>query len=83
MQGQINSLTELLRQAESLGYRPVSDAAIAEIDDLKTRLQAINPTALSDAEKLALKAALAVLEAINLEDQVVAGLKQGYHAGRD
>ena len=79
VQGQINSLTDLLRQAENLSYRPVSDTAIAEIDDLKARLQAINPTALSAAEKLALKAALAVLEAINLEDQVVTGLKQGYH----
>jgi hypothetical protein len=80
VQGQINSLTDLLRQAENLSYRPVSDAAIGEIDDLKARLQTINPNALSDAEKLALKAALAVLEAIHLEDQVVAGLKQGYHA---
>jgi hypothetical protein len=79
VQGQLNALTDLLRQAENLSYRPVSDATIGEIDDLKARLQAINPNALSDAEKLALKAALAVLEALDLENRVVAGLQQGYH----
>ena len=80
LQGEVDDLTALLEQAEALSYKPVSDGVIVEIDDLKARLQAINPNALSDAEKLALKAALAVLEAIDLEGQVVVGLKTGYHA---
>ena len=58
----------------------MSDAVIAEIDDLKARLAAINPNALSDAEKLALTAALAVIEAIDLQTQVIGGLKSGYHS---
>jgi hypothetical protein len=80
LQGQLDSLQGLLAQAETLSYQPVSDAVIAEIDDLKTRLAAINPNALSDAEKLALTAALAVIEAIDLQTQVIGGLKSGYHS---
>jgi hypothetical protein len=80
LQGELDGLKALLAQAESLSYRPVGDAVVVEIDDLKVRLQAINPNALSDAEKLALKAALAVLEALDLQGQVVVGLKDGYHA---
>ena len=77
MQGEIDSLKELLQQAEALSYKPVSDAVIAEIDGLKSRLQAINPNALSDAEKLALKSALAILEAIDLENQAIVGVENG------
>lgn len=80
LQGQLDGLKGLLAQAETLSYKPVSDAVIAEIDELKTRLAAINPNALSDAEKLALTAALAVIEAIDLQTQVIGGLKSGYHS---
>ena len=80
LQGQLDGLKGLLAQAETLSYKPLSDAVIAEIDDLKARLAAINPNALSDAEKLALTAALAVLEAIDLQNQVIGGLKSGYHS---
>jgi hypothetical protein len=86
LQSQIGALNELLQQAEALSYKPVSDAVIGEIDDLKSRLQAINPNALSDAEKLALKAALAILEAIDLESQesqVIAGLKTEYRSAEN
>jgi hypothetical protein len=80
LQGQLDGLKGLLAQAEALSYKPVSDAVIAEIDDLKARLAAINPNALSDVEKLALTAALAVIEAIDLQTQVIGGLKSGYHS---
>lgn len=80
LQGQLDGLKGLLAQAEALSFRPVGDAVVGEIDDLKGRLAAINPNALSDAEKLALTAALAVLEAIDLQTQVIDGLKGGYHS---
>lgn len=83
LQGELGSLQELLAQAESLSYKPVSDAVVAEIDELKTRLAAINPNALSDAERLALSAALAFLEALDLQTQVIDGLKDGYHSAED
>ena len=83
LQGQLDGLKGLLAQAETLSYKPLSDAVIAEIDDLKTRLAAINPNALSDAEKLALTAALAFLEAIDLQTQVIDGLKSGYHSAEN
>lgn len=76
---ELDSLENLLSQLETLSFKPVSDEVIAEIDDLKARLQAINPDALSDAEKLAIGAALAVLEAIDLDGKVVAVLKDGYN----
>jgi ElaB/YqjD/DUF883 family membrane-anchored ribosome-binding protein len=80
LEGRMNDLTNLLSQLDTLSFEPVSDQVIAEIDELRTRLEAIDPNTLSDVEKLALRAALALLEEIDLEDQVISGLKQGYRA---
>jgi ElaB/YqjD/DUF883 family membrane-anchored ribosome-binding protein len=78
LEGRMDDLTDLLSQLDTLSFEPVSDEVIAEIDELRTRLETIDPSTLSDAEKLALRAALALLEEIDLEDQVISGLKQGY-----
>ena len=56
----------------------MSDEVIGEIDQLKSRLAAMNPDALSDEAKLAVRGALAVLEALDVEDKVVTVLDAGY-----
>jgi hypothetical protein len=76
----IDTLNGYLAQLEQLSFKPVGDLVIGEIDDIKRRLQAISPNALSDVERLAIRGALAVLEAIDLDTQVINGLKQGYSA---
>lgn len=76
----IEDLNELLSQLEGLSFQPVSNEVIGEIDDLKSRLEAINPDSLSDVEKLAIQGALAILREIDLEGAVINGLKQAYHA---
>lgn len=78
LQGYMQDFTDFVSQLDELSFKPLSDEVIAEIEALKTRLQAINPNALSDAEKFALKAALAVLEGIDLEGQVINGLNSGF-----
>ena len=78
LEGRMEDLSSLLSQLDTLSFEPVSDQVIAEIDELRTRLEAIDPNTLSDVEKLALRAALALLEEIDLEDQIISGLKQGY-----
>jgi hypothetical protein len=80
LEDRMNDLSALLSQLDTLSFEPVSDQVISEIDELRTRLEAIDPNTLSDVEKLALRAALALLEEIDLEDQVISGLKQGYRA---
>ncbi|HEX2739348.1 MAG TPA: hypothetical protein VHM69_02785 [Rubrobacter sp.] len=80
IEGYMEDLSSLLSQLDTLSFEPVGDQVIEQIDELKTRLEAIDPNTLSDVEKLALKAALALLEEIDLEDQVISGLKQGYRA---
>ncbi len=77
---QLADLNSLLDSLNGLSFTPVSDEVIAEIDELKSRLEQINPDALSDAEKLAISAGLAVLQAIDLEGTVINGMKTGYHA---
>lgn len=77
---QLDGLNDLLSQLEDLSFQPVSDEVIVEIDTLKASLEQINPDALSDAEKLAITAGLAVLEAIDLEGEIISGLKTAYHA---
>ncbi|TQM61941.1 hypothetical protein [Humibacillus xanthopallidus] len=71
LQAQVDSLSQL-------SFTPVSDEVIGEIDQLKSRLASMNPDALSDEAKLAIRAALAVLEAVDVEDKVVDVLGQGY-----
>jgi hypothetical protein len=79
VQGSLDQLNGFLSQLDCLSFKPVSDEVIAEINDVKSRLQAINPNALSDIEKLALKGALAVLQGIDLEGKVNAQLKVSFH----
>jgi hypothetical protein len=80
IQGSMDQLNQLLSQLDGLSFTPVSNEVIGEINDIKTRLQAINPNALSDLEKLALKGALALLQGIDLEGKVNKELKDGFHA---
>lgn len=74
------SLTDLISQLDTLSFEPVSNRVIEQIDELRSRLQAIDPNALSDAEKFALRAALAVVEEIDLEGEIVEELREGYGA---
>ncbi|MBI1928704.1 hypothetical protein HYR99_31225, partial [Candidatus Poribacteria bacterium] len=83
LDGQMGDLTNLVSQLDGLSFKPVSDAVIAEIDELKGRLGSINPNALSDVEKIGLKAGLAALEAIDLESELIDGLKAGFKAVED
>jgi hypothetical protein len=78
--GALTSLEGLLGQLEDLSYEPLSDAVIAEIDALKAQLQQINPNALSDVEKLAIRGALAVLEEVDLSARIGGELKPAYHS---
>lgn len=78
VEARMGDLRDLVSQLEELSFEPISDEVIEEIDEVTTRLEAIEPNALSDLERLAIKAALAVLEAIDLERQVVDGLKLGF-----
>lgn len=80
LDGLMDEFTALVSQLDDLSFTPVADEVIGEIDELKSRLQAINPNALSDVEKLALKGALAILQAIDLEGMINGELKQGFHA---
>jgi methyl-accepting chemotaxis protein len=78
LKGYLDDLKSFAGELEQLSFKPVSDNVIGEIDDIKRRLQAINPDALSDVEKLALRAAFAALKAIDLESAVVKGLKDEF-----
>lgn len=78
----MDDLAAFAAQLDGLSFQPVGDEVIKEIDDVKARLGAINTNALSDAERLALTAALAVLRSVDLEGQVISGLKQGFAAAQ-
>lgn len=74
----LDEIKNLLASLDSVDFKPVSSEVIDEIQTLKVKLQAINPDALSDVEKLAIQTGLAVLSAIDLEGEIVFGLKDGY-----
>lgn len=78
----VEDLKKILAKLEELSFAPVGDAIVAEIDDLKKRIKAMNPNALSDPEKLAIKAALAFLEGFDLENLIEQKAKEGFDAAR-
>lgn len=80
VQSQIARLNDLLTRLDQLSFQPVSALVIGQIDQIQQRLQAINPQALSTAERLGIKGALAVLEAIDLQQQVDTQLKPPFDA---
>jgi uncharacterized protein (DUF2267 family) len=74
----LDELSEAAAKLEELSFKPVGDAVIGEIDDVKARLRKIDPNALSDIEKLALKGAFAILQAIDLEGLIANEVKKGF-----
>lgn len=83
LQSGMDQLAQPLAELETLSFKPVGDAVVAEINDLKTRLRSINPNALSSVEKLAIKAALVVLEEINLEEIIATEVKNVFNQAKD
>lgn len=79
LDAQVSNLRGILDQLEGLSYEPLANEIIDEIETVTSKLSQIDANALSDAEKLALQAALAVLNETNLDDALIDGLKQGYH----
>ncbi|MDA0166832.1 hypothetical protein OM076_41610 [Solirubrobacter ginsenosidimutans] len=79
---QLDKLEELLAQLDQISFKPLADEVITEIEDVAKRLKAMSPSALSPAERLALSAALAILEAIDLEGQIIKGLEEGFDAAK-
>jgi phage-related protein len=79
----VDDVKAVLAKLEELSFKPVSDVVVGEIDDLKKRVQAINPNALSDPEKLAIKAALAFLEGIHVEDIIEQEAKKGFNEAKE
>ena len=78
--GAMAQVSDFLGQLEALSFQPVAEEVIGEIDEIKQRLAAMNPDAMSDIEKGALRAALAVLQSIDLEGKIIDGLKQAFAA---
>ena len=82
LEAQLSSVLEdvkaQLAQLDSLDYSPVADEVVDEIDALKTKLASIKPESISDVEKVALQAGLAILRAIDLESMIESQLKNGY-----
>ena len=78
-----DKISATLAKLDELSFKPVSDPVIAEINVLKGKLQQINPNALSNLEKLALSAALAVLRQIDLEGMIENEIKKGFGVAKD
>ena len=79
----LDEVRALLARLDELSFRPVADEVLEEIDALRAKLQSIRPESMSDAERLAIQAGLAVLRAIDLEGLIVRELKAGFGAVSD
>ncbi len=80
MASALDELKDLLAQLDGLDFAPLADPVVDEIGALKSKLAAIKPESISDAEKIALQAGLAVLRAIDLESMIEDELKKGFKA---
>lgn len=81
-QGAIDTLTGFVMRLEELNFQPVGDLTVMEIDRIRTRLQSINPTTLSEPERLAIQGAASVLKEIK-KDTVVNLIKDGFGQAQD
>lgn len=83
IQQNLDGLRSALDELDNVTFEPISNEVIAQIDKLKAKLAEINPNALSEPEKFAIKGALAILEAIDIQGEVVINLKGLYHQGAE
>lgn len=83
LQQGFDQISDAVTELDGLSFKPVGDEVVGEIDDVKSRLQAINPNALSDAEKLGIQGAVAILEGIDLDGFVRDQVKTAFAAGKD
>lgn len=83
LQQAMDQLAALAAQLDDLSFAPVGDAVVGEINALRDKLAALNPNALSDIEKTALQAALAVVRAVDLTGIVQTEVKAGFGQARD
>lgn len=74
----MDDFRQFVAQLDDLSFKPLSDEVVREIEELKQRLAAMNPNALSDVEKLAIKGALVVLEELDLDAVVLDELNKGF-----
>jgi molecular chaperone GrpE (heat shock protein) len=72
-------LKDMLARLDAISFKPVGDAVVTQINGVQTKLKAINPNALSAAEKMAIKGAVAVIENINLDQIIAEQVKNVYH----
>lgn len=75
---QLDQLDALVGSLEELRFTPVTDEIVVELGDVRDRLRGMGADSLSDAERLAIQAALAVLRAVNVRGEIVVGLTAGY-----
>ncbi len=73
---ELERLGDLLDELEPFDVSTASEAVIDEIDAVRERLDAMDPAALSDAERLAVAGALATLRALDLDATVLARLRE-------
>ena len=83
LQDAFNQLSEVLSKLDGLSFKPVGDAVVSEIDQIKGKLASINPNSLSDAEKLAIKGALAVLQAIDFEGFIETNVESAFDRAKN
>jgi methyl-accepting chemotaxis protein len=82
LQAPMDEVASFAAQLDELSFRPLGDEVIEEITEVRSQLEEIDANALSEVERLALTAALAVLRSVDLEGQVIGGLKQGFAAAQ-
>lgn len=75
---QLDQLDALVGSLDQLRFTPITDEIVVELGDVRDRLRTMGADTLSDAERLAIQAALAVLRAVNVRGQIVVGLTGGY-----
>lgn len=79
-EAQLDALREQLKRLEEVSFRPAGDVVVGEIDEIRGRLQKMSPNALSSAEQLAVRAAIGLYEALDLEGTVVREVTEAFDA---
>lgn len=76
----LDGLREQLRRLEEVSFRPAGDVVVGEIDEIRARLEKMSPNALNSTEQLAVRAAIGLYEALDLEGTVVREVTDAFDA---
>jgi hypothetical protein len=75
-----SNLDEIMGELEAISFAPVFDEVLAQIDDVRQKLSEIDTSSLNEMLRMALKAALEVVKAVDFQGDIVDPMTEEFNS---